>query len=452
MSGDRDVLVARERHAKLICAELNHFTDLGDTLSTVLHHLREICRCGSLAIRLSDEGDYPYFVHDGFSDTFIRRENSLCSRDDEGVRLPDPDGEGFLLDCMCGNIIRGNFDPSQRFFTEGGSFWSNGTSTLLATTSEDERQGHTRNYCNAAGYESVALIPIKARNQILGLIQLNDKTRDRFTPEFIEFMEMIGRQIGLAIQSSMTHERLKLAKEDLERQKDELLQTNADLRTFAHAASHDLVEPLRVVAGFSRLLRQSANQHCPVDALEYLDFIETSVEQMQLLVTRLLDYSRVLSNDNPHKNVNLQATVRGVLRDLSALMEDVQGTVDTGELLPVLGDPVMLRQLLQNLISNALKFTAKGTPAQVTVSTRSLPGGRVAVDVSDQGIGMKEQALDRIFLPFERLHSRDEFPGSGLGLAICQRIAERHSGRISVRSEPGSGSTFTVELPTGSSS
>ena len=166
----------------------------------------------------------------------------------------------------------------------------------------------------------------------------------------------------------------------------------------------------------------------------------------------MLDYSRVLSNDNPHKNVNLQATVRGVLRDLSALMEDVQGTVDTGELLPVLGDPVMLRQLLQNLISNALKFTAKGTPAQVTVSTRSLPGGRVAVDVSDQGIGMKEQALDRIFLPFERLHSRDEFPGSGLGLAICQRIAERHSGRISVRSEPGSGSTFTVELPTGSSS
>jgi len=181
--------------------------------------------------------------------------------------------------------------------------------------------------------------------------------------------------------------------------------------------------------------------------MEYLSFIETSVDQMQALISRLLDYSRALSVDCASRSVDLQVTVRGVLRDLSELVADVQGVVDTGELPTVRGDPVMLRQLFQNLISNALKFTPKDALTRVTVRARHLARGRVAVDVSDEGIGIKEQDVDQIFQPFYRLHSRDEYPGTGLGLAICQRIVERHGGAISVRSEPGRGSTFTVELP-----
>ena len=446
MTGELDDLIARERNAKLICAELNHFTDLGDTLSIVLRRLQEICHCGSVAIRLSDQGDFPFFVYDGFSDTFLKRENSLCSRDADGRRIPRPDGEGYQLDCMCGNVIRGKVDTSQPFFSKEGSFWSNCTSALLASTTEEDRQGRTRNYCNSCGYESVALIPIKARKQILGLVQLNDRSKDRFTPSFIEFMEMIGRQIGLAVQNSLAHERLKRAKETLEEQKADLEHSNNELRTFAHAASHDLREPLRVVAGFSRLLHKSAKEHCPAETMEYLEFIETSVEQMQALISNLLDYSHVLSGDSSNKSVNLQVTVRGVLRDLSVLIEEVQGTVDTKELPSVQGDPVMLRQLFQNLVSNALKFTPEDTPPRVALSARSLPGRRVAVDISDQGIGMEQQHLDQIFQPFQRLHARDEYPGTGLGLAICQRIAQRHGGNVSVRSEPGRGSTFTVEL------
>ncbi len=208
-------LVERERTAKLICAELNNFTDLRDTLITIISHIKTFSGVEAVSIRLHDDGDYPYFVYDGFPESFIKQENSLCSKDKDGNLLRDPDGEGYLLDCMCGNIIRGSFDPKKSFFTEKGSFFSSSTTNLLATTSEDDRQSRTRNYCNSQGYESVALVPIKTRGERIGIIQLNDKRIGMFDEEFIQYFEMIGEQVGLAIQNSLTHSKLKDALEEI---------------------------------------------------------------------------------------------------------------------------------------------------------------------------------------------------------------------------------------------
>jgi GAF domain-containing protein len=204
-------LVRRERKAKIICAELNNFTDLKPVLITVLKHIKEITGCEAAGIRLHDEGDYPYYTYNGFPESFILHENSLCSRDKDGQRIPLEDGKGYLLECMCGNIIRGRFDPALEFFTEKGSFWSNNTSKLLASTTEEDRQGRTRNYCNSSGYESVALIPIKYREERIGLVQLNDKRTGMFTSGLIEYLEMIGEQIGQAIHNSMIYTKLKNA-------------------------------------------------------------------------------------------------------------------------------------------------------------------------------------------------------------------------------------------------
>jgi len=204
-------MLERERTAKLICAELNNFTDLRDSLITIITHVRSFTGCEAVSIRLHDDGDYPYFVYEGFPESFIRQENSLCSKDEDGNRISDPDGKGYLLSCMCGNIIRGVFNPEQSFFTKNGSFWSNNTTNLLATTTPDDRQGRTRNYCNSMGYESVALIPIKARGERMGLIQLNDKRIGMFDEKLIQFCEMIGEQVGVAVQNSLTHTKLKEA-------------------------------------------------------------------------------------------------------------------------------------------------------------------------------------------------------------------------------------------------
>lgn len=208
-------LLAREKNAKLICARLNNFMELKPTLITIIDHIKKLTGIEAVGIRLEEEGDYPYYVYNGFPESFIRHENSLCAKDQKGKRIPAPDGNGFLLECMCGNVIRGRFDSSLPFFTSKGSFWSNNTTALLTFTSEEDRLGPTRNYCNAAGYEAVALIPIKTEGEIIGLIQLNNKREGIFTKDLIEFVEMIGEQIGLAIKNSLIYTKLKHALDEI---------------------------------------------------------------------------------------------------------------------------------------------------------------------------------------------------------------------------------------------
>jgi len=202
-------IVERERKTKLICSQLNNFVELKPTLITVIDYIKELTDCEAVSIRLHNDGDYPYYVYNGFPESFIKQENSLCSQDSSGNRIPSPEEDGYLLDCMCGNIIRGKFCSSLPFFTDNGSFWSNNTTALLASTSEEERQGRTRNYCNSCGYESVALVPIKALNERIGLIQLNDKRIGMYDESLIGYLEMISEQIGLAVQSSFTYTKLK---------------------------------------------------------------------------------------------------------------------------------------------------------------------------------------------------------------------------------------------------
>jgi len=214
-TAELEKLLAREKNAKLICAQLNNFMELKSTLITIIDHIKKLTDIEAVGIRLEDERDYPYYVYNGFPESFIRHENSLCAKDEQGKRIPAPGGNGFLLECMCGNIIRGRFDPSLPFFTPKGSFWSNNTTALLTSTTEEDRQSRTRNYCNSTGYQSVALIPIKAKGETIGLIQLNDKREGRFTGDLIEFVEMIGEQIGLAIKNSLTYTKLKNALDEI---------------------------------------------------------------------------------------------------------------------------------------------------------------------------------------------------------------------------------------------
>lgn len=206
-----ECMLEREKTARLICSELNNFVDIRNSLITVLKHIRILTGCEAVGIRLHADGDYPYFVYEGFPESFIQKENSLCARDKSGKLIPIPsaDGRGYLLECMCGNIIQGRFDPKLSFFTPNGSFWSNNTTALLASSTKKDRLVKTRNYCNVCGYESVALIPLKSQGERVGLIQLNDKRVDMFNKELIEYVEMIGEQIGTAVRNSLIYRKSK---------------------------------------------------------------------------------------------------------------------------------------------------------------------------------------------------------------------------------------------------
>jgi len=169
-----------------------------EALDAILGIVKKHTGAEAVGIRLREGDDYPYYVWNGFSEEHIFKENSLCAMDLDGQLLRDEAGNP-VLDCMCGNIIQGRFDPSEPFFTEGGSFWTNCTTELLASTTEEDRQGRTRNVCNVEGYESVALIPLRGEDGNLGLLQLNDRRRDMYTLRLIEFLESLGESVGVAL-------------------------------------------------------------------------------------------------------------------------------------------------------------------------------------------------------------------------------------------------------------
>lgn len=180
-----------------------------DLVKKILMYIKDFTGFEAVGIRLREGEDYPYYEAKGFPADFIKSENFLCTKHEAGEMACDKYGLPVLA-CMCGTVIRGRTDPSKPFFTEKGSFWCNSTTELLVGTTEADRLGPTRNRCNSEGYESVALIPLKADNQNIGLLQFNDRRKNLFTPETIRFFEEISDSIGIAFSRIQTEEELKL--------------------------------------------------------------------------------------------------------------------------------------------------------------------------------------------------------------------------------------------------
>lgn len=242
------------------------------------------------------------------------------------------------------------------------------------------------------------------------------------------------------------------AEEALRSYAERLERSNQDLEHFAFIASHDLQEPLRKVRSFGDLLKSEYSHLLGDRGRDFIFRMQDAAGRMQSMISDLLAYSRVSTHTSPFSRVDLCEVAREVITDLESLIERTGGKVELDQLPSVEADPAQMRQLLMNLLVNALKFHHKDTVPVVRVyGMEAEDGGKtVKFCVEDNGIGFDLQYLDRIFQPFQRLHGRSEYEGSGIGLAICRKIVERHGGSISASSTPGQGSTFTVTLPVGS--
>jgi PAS domain S-box-containing protein len=225
-----------------------------------------------------------------------------------------------------------------------------------------------------------------------------------------------------------------------------LEQSNRDLQEFAYIASHDLQEPLRKVLAFGDRLANKYGQVIDETGQDYLKRMRDASQRMQVLINDLLTFSRVTTRAQPFTQVDLNTLAQDVISDLEYQIDRTDGKVEAGELPTIEADPTQMHQLLQNLINNGLKFHREDEPPVVQISA-STTRKKCRIMVKDNGIGFDLQYLDRVFKPFQRLHSREEYEGSGMGLAICRRIAERHAGEITAESTLGKGSTFIVTLP-----
>ena len=233
---------------------------------------------------------------------------------------------------------------------------------------------------------------------------------------------------------------------ELEVSNAELHRSNAELEQFAYVASHDLSAPLRAVAGFSQLLGSRYKGRLDADADEFIHHMQQGVDRMQRIIDDLLAYSRVGRGGLAAEPVDLDAVLDEVLGGLSADITARDAVVSREPLGRVSGEPGQLSQVLQNLVSNAMKFTAPGVRPEVHVSCRR-EGGRVHVAVRDNGIGIDPDQAEQIFRMFQRLHGEEDFEGTGIGLAIAQKIIERHGGTIVVSPAPGGGTVFTFDVP-----
>ena len=234
----------------------------------------------------------------------------------------------------------------------------------------------------------------------------------------------------------------------------ELKRSNTELQDFAYAASHDLQEPLRKIQSFSERLEVNYSDKLDDKAQLYLDRIVTSATRMRQLIDDLLNYSRITTKPQPFQLVDFGELLGGVLDDLETSIDEAGASINVGDIPAIEADPTQIRQLMQNIISNSIKFRREEERLSVEISGSIKQGissgtrnSECEIVIRDNGIGFEAKFKDRIFGVFERLHGRGEYPGTGIGLATCRKIVERHGGSIDADGVPGEGTTFTITLP-----
>jgi light-regulated signal transduction histidine kinase (bacteriophytochrome) len=237
-------------------------------------------------------------------------------------------------------------------------------------------------------------------------------------------------------------------KKKLELKIEKITTLNKELESFAYSASHDLKEPLRVVAGFVGLLEKRYKDSLDEKAHEYIKYTIDGTKRMQELISDLLEYSKVGTKSREFQPTDCSLILSKAVLDLKAAIEESCAVVTYDNLPTIVADASQLTSLFQNLVGNAIKYRSKEEP-RIHVAAEKKANEWV-FSVRDNGIGIDPKFKDRIFAVFQRLHTSGEYSGTGIGLAICKRIAERHGGKIWVESEPGKGSTFYFTIPTDS--
>lgn len=302
---------------------------------------------------------------------------------------------------------------------------------------------------------------ISGRNTILTFLVANLLIFTLFVVVYYFIARYVSERKHSEEALRAANDRLELRVEqrtaELNQLNTELERSNRELQDFAFVASHDLQEPLRKIQTFGDRLRIKQGAQLGEEGQDYLKRMQNAAGRMQTLINDLLTFSRVTTKAQPFAEVSLEKTANEVLEDLETRIQQTGGRVEIGQLPTIECDPLQMRQLLQNLIGNALKFHRRDVPPIVKVSSTIINNDAdgknfsandfCQISIQDNGIGFDVKYLDRIFTPFQRLHARHEYEGTGMGLAVCRKIAERHGGSITAESIPDQGTTFIVTLP-----
>ncbi len=332
---------------------------------------------------------------------------------------------GAYLESLVQELRPGS--KSERVFSSGAPLVIN-----------DAADTEIREEARLEGGRAFVWVPLKVRGATVGIMNVSTTRQAPFETREIELLQAIGNVVGIALENARLFRQLSKNAEELSR-------SNADLQHFAYIASHDLQEPLRMVASYLQLLSRRYKGKLDADADEFIGFAVDGATRMQALINALLSYSRVGTQGKAFEPTDCEKVLDGTLAGLKKAIEDSGAQIVRAALPTVSADPTQLGQLFQNLVSNAIKFRNHRAP--VVRITAERKDAEWVFTFADNGIGFDPQNADRVFVMFQRLHGWDEYPGTGIGLAVCKKIVERHGGKIWVDSKPGEGTSFHFTLP-----
>ncbi len=353
-------------------------------------------------------------------------------------------------------------------------FYPHISDELLVASAKDKKE---LKLLRDLALSSVIIVPLKVNNKAVGVISLiaTDGKRD-FTESDLEMAEGLANRASLAMTNAALYdeaqrelaERTRLeealwtANEELESRVEArtselaaailgLQRSNQELQDFAYVASHDLQEPLRKIQAFGNLLQNEYNDVLG-EGSDYLARMRNAAARMSALIEDILSFSQVSTKGREFIPVNLKTVVQEVVSDLEVRISDTHATLNIIDLPTIHADPMQMRQLLQNLIANGIKFHRDDAAPVITIRASTVVPSNDKIkycrlEIEDNGLGFDEKYLDRIFAVFQRLHNRDSYEGTGIGLAVCRKIVERHGGTITATSKLGKGSTFIIMLP-----
>ncbi|WP_369945956.1 PAS domain-containing protein [Vitiosangium sp. GDMCC 1.1324] len=351
------------------------------------------------------------------------------------------ESRALLLECSEGLAVPSSLQPTRLELGEGfaGTAGESRQPLLINDAPQHasaRERTRAREWMQLQGLVSFVGIPLMVRGQLVGVLSVFGQR-----PLEEETLATLST-VADAVAQGLERRRAELS---LQSHAKELARSNEELQQFAYVASHDLQEPLRMVASYTQLLAKRYTGRLDADADEFIQYAVDGVNRMQRLIQDLLAYSRVGTRGHEFKPVESGRALEKALANLKTLVDETGGTLLQSRLPPVMADETQLTQLFQNLVGNALKFHGE-TPPRVLVDAER-QGNEWRFTVEDNGIGIEPQYFERIFVIFQRLHAKEEYPGTGIGLAICKKIVERHGGHIGLDSQPGQGTTFWFTLP-----
>jgi len=428
---------------------LNEKGDQKEAIQKVIALVKAAAGVDAVGIRLQDGDDFPYFYQEGFSQEFLQKENSLLARVRDGGICRDECGE-VCLECTCGLVIAGKMNSSTPNFTDGGSCWTNDSFPVLQVPADEDPRSNPRNACIHQGFASVALIPIRAKGRIVGLLQLNDRKKGCFTLGAIEALEGIAENIGEAmLRKQAEEEKIRLEAQLQQAQKME------SVGRLAGGVAHDFNNLLTVILGYAQMGLLELGPAHPFRA--NLEEILKAAQKSAGLTQQLLAFAR--KQTIAPRVLEVNETVENTLKMLRRLIgEDITIAWEpTNNLWQVHADPSQIDQILTNLCVNA-RDAISGV-GKITIETGNrtfdreycaahagvMPGEYVLLAVSDDGCGMDKETMAHIFEPF--FTTKTVGKGTGLGLATVYGIVRQNNGFINSYSEPGFGTTFRIYLP-----